>query len=430
MINSIKETYKDFTVFLKRPVCQQDPIQTWRQKAKRLFSLLVIEIPIMVILVAVISGIGELGLVNMENHKVAVFLQESSVWEIFLLMVVIVPFVEELIFRLYLRFRYNYLARLIILLASVAGKQNKTKIETYLTNFWASRFKGIFYLSAIIFGFVHLANFEYTIPVLLLSPILVAPQFILGLFLGYLRVKYTLNLGYFMHAIHNAFFVMVPLIFMSGAIEKLTIKTNDYSLRIEEPTFGVNKSVSSIYTDSVSFKGTRLQSIIALLLEKDESLIVTNNNQIVEKKINLNFKKYSKDSSDYKTIILKHLSQAYNFNFESIKKKQEARELYVQDSLLLTKYKSNVVGKSNNTIMSSKEIKIENSDLTHVAKILTSSYKIYIFTSNNFNGEFDFIIPKKDFTELEKTLSSKYGLSLKKTQKDIEHTHINFSKAK
>jgi hypothetical protein len=80
--------------------------------------------------------------------------------------------------------------------------------------------------------------------------------------------------------------------------------------------------------------------------------------------------------------------------------------------------------------MSSKEIKIENSDLTHVAKILTSSYKIYIFTSNNFNGEFDFIIPKKDFTELEKTLSSKYGLSLKKTQKDIEHTHINFSKAK
>jgi membrane protease YdiL (CAAX protease family) len=429
MINSIKETYKDFTVFLKRPVCQQDPIQTWRQKAKILFSLLAIDILIMVILVAVISGIEELGLVNMENHQVMMFVQQYSVWEIFLLMVVIVPFIEELIFRLYLRFKYNYLARLIILLASVAGKQNKTKIETYLTNFWASRFKGIFYLSAIIFGFVHLANFEYSIPLLLLSPILVAPQFIGGLFFGYLRVKYTLALGYFMHAIHNAIFILVPLIFMSGAIEKLTIKNNDYSLRIEEPTFGANKSVSSIYTDSVSFKGTRLKSIIALLLEKDESLIETNNNQIVEKKINLNFKKYSKDSSDYKKIILKHLSQVYNFNLESTKKKQETFELYVQDSLLLTKYKSKIIGKSIN-IISLKEIKIENSDLTSVANILTSSYKIDIFNTNKSTERFDFIIPKKDFSELEKTLSSKYGLSLKKTQKEIEHTHINFSKAK
>jgi hypothetical protein len=232
-----------------------------------------------------------------------------------------------------------------------------------------------------------------------------------------------------MHAIHNAIFILVPLIFMSGAIEKLTIKNNDYSLRIEEPTFGVNKSVSSIYTDSVSFKGTRLQSIIALLLEKDESLIVTNNNQIVEKKINLNFKKYSKDSSDYKKIILKHLSQVYNFNLESTKKKQETLELYVQDSLLLTKYKSKIIGKSIN-IISSKEIKIENSDLTSVANILTSSYKIDIINSNKSTERFDFIIPKKDFSELEKTLNSKYGLSLKKTQKEIEHTSINFSKVK
>ena len=429
MINSIKETYKDFTVFLKRPVCQQDPIQTWRQKAKILFSLLAIDILIMIFLAAVISGIEELGLVNMENHQVTMFVQEFSVWEIFLLMVVIMPFIEELVFRLYLRFRYNYLGRLIILLASVAGKQNKSRIETYLTNFWASRFKGIFYLSAIIFGFVHLANFEYSIPLLLLSPILIAPQFIGGLFFGYLRVKYTLALGYFMHAIHNAIFILVPLIFMSGAIEKLTIKNNDYSLRIEEPTFGANKSVSSIYTDSVSFKGTRLKSIIALLLEKDESLIETNNNQIVEKKINLNFKKYSKDSSDYKKIILKHLSQVYNFNLESTKKKQETLELYVEDSLLLTKYKSKIIGKSIN-IISSKEIKIENSDLTSVANILTSSYKIDIFNSNKSTERFDFIIPKKDFSELEKTLNSKYGLSLKKTQKEIEHTSINFSKVK
>jgi len=191
----------------------------------------------------------------------------------------------------------------------------------------------------------------------------------------------------------------------------------------------VNKSVSSIYTDSVSFKGTRLQSIIALLLEKDESLIVTNNNQIVEKKINLNFKKYSKDSSDYKKIILKHLSQVYNFNLESTKKKQETLELYVQDSLLLTKYKSKIIGKSIN-IISSKEIKIENSDLTSVANILTSSYKIDIINSNKSTERFDFIIPKKDFSELEKTLNSKYGLSLKKTQKEIEHTSINFSKVK
>jgi membrane protease YdiL (CAAX protease family) len=107
-----------------------------------------------------------------------------------LMVVVIVPFIEELLFRLYLRFKDNNLTHFVILLASVTGKVNKHKIKT-------------FYFSAIMFALFHLSNYELNSLVFFLSPILIAPQFIAGLFLGYLRIKYNLFVGYFMHAIHN-----------------------------------------------------------------------------------------------------------------------------------------------------------------------------------------------------------------------------------
>ncbi len=214
MINSIRETYQDFCLFLKRPVDQPDPIQSSRHKIKRLFSLLIIEIPIVAVIGAFIYGIEKLGLINTEEHKLELLFQQLPLWRFMLLVIIIGPFAEEIIFRLYLRFKNNDLIHFIIKLVSFMGRENGNRMESYLNHLWTNKFRRIFLFSAVMFAYFHLTSYELTGAVLLLSPILIAPQFVVGLIVGYLRVKHNLMLGYCMHVIHNAFFILVSLILM------------------------------------------------------------------------------------------------------------------------------------------------------------------------------------------------------------------------
>ncbi|MBC7914955.1 MAG: CPBP family intramembrane metalloprotease [Pyrinomonadaceae bacterium] len=103
-------------------------------------------------------------------------------------------------------------------MASFAGRHSKIRVEIVLSSFWGSNFKGIFYLSSILFGLLHIKNYNYSINVVLLTPILISPQIIAGLFLGYLRIKYNLALGYFMHALHNAIFFNLIRVFIKVAL--------------------------------------------------------------------------------------------------------------------------------------------------------------------------------------------------------------------
>jgi len=75
------------------------------------------------------------------------------------------------------------------------------KIET----FWKSNFKYIFHFSAIAFGMLHLFNFE-TIKwwMIIISPLLIAPQIIAGYILGYIRMKYGFTYGWLIHSTINS----------------------------------------------------------------------------------------------------------------------------------------------------------------------------------------------------------------------------------
>ncbi len=211
MFDVVKETYEDLLDFLKSPADVKDFNQTYRQKAKRLFSILAIHIPIMGICLAIVFCVTSLASVNIENHRLTSLLQQYRIWEIVFLVIVLVPFVEELAFRLYLRFKNNNLVHAIILLSSLTGKHSKARTEKLLANLWLNHFGSIFYGSAILFSVAHITNYENNLILLLLSPLIVLPQFIAGLFLGYLRVRYNLILGYIMHAIHNAVLLFLAL---------------------------------------------------------------------------------------------------------------------------------------------------------------------------------------------------------------------------
>lgn len=81
MTISIKETYKDFYLFIKYPIDRIAPIQTARHKVVTLFSILAIEIPIVSIIAAVIYVIEKLGLINTGTHRLDTLFHELALWK-------------------------------------------------------------------------------------------------------------------------------------------------------------------------------------------------------------------------------------------------------------------------------------------------------------------------------------------------------------
>ncbi len=114
--------------------------------------------------------------------------------KIILAMVVIAPLFEELIFRLPLRHKWNWLWRVTEFIFRLTPGQLWTQIYPY-----------IIYVFAIIFALVHLTNYENTgIVFLLIAPVLVSSQFLGGLIMSYIRLKLGFWWGVAFHSLWNA----------------------------------------------------------------------------------------------------------------------------------------------------------------------------------------------------------------------------------
>ena len=116
----------------------------------------------------------------MNDHAMEELMKTMPKIAIFLFAVVLAPVLEELFFR-----------------APITLFKNSKTFKIY------------FYLFAVLFGLIHITNFKITNNVLLLAPILVAPQTILGGYLGFIRVRFGLAWSILLHACYNAFFVLL-----------------------------------------------------------------------------------------------------------------------------------------------------------------------------------------------------------------------------
>jgi hypothetical protein len=127
-----------------------------------------------------------------------------------------VPIVEELIFRLPLRFSrinlitsgglllffifqslniYIAISFLIlsfgfIIISIKKGLDSLGRVDNFLTKY----FLWIFYFQAILFGFLHLANYNLDIRYFYLFPFYILTYIIIGCFWGYIRVRYKYGL--------------------------------------------------------------------------------------------------------------------------------------------------------------------------------------------------------------------------------------------
>jgi hypothetical protein len=74
-----------------------------------------------------------------------------------------------------------------------------------LAGIWGKHFRAVFYLSAVLFGLIHLVHFRsINAAVVLAAPLLVLPHIAAGLTYGYARVKYGIIAAVLLHAFSNA----------------------------------------------------------------------------------------------------------------------------------------------------------------------------------------------------------------------------------
>ena len=171
----MKETFNELLKYIKHPVLEEDANKATNYRLQKFWHLVAISLITALISLILIGLVDKLGLVNLaEDHKTEELLQSFSKVTVFFLIVVLAPLLEETIFR-------------APLIAFKKGLQ----------------FRVAFYTIAIIFGFIHITNYEISTNVLLLSPILVLPQILLGFYLGFIRIRFGLLWSIALHAIYN-----------------------------------------------------------------------------------------------------------------------------------------------------------------------------------------------------------------------------------
>jgi len=163
-------------------------------------------------LLAVVFFYGPLKLLGLMPEKDELDLSGRYIFYVIL----VGPIIEELVFRLSIRYSRINLTLTLLFVVVVVGRlclgwmkavvvaaflliiiylllfrKEVTRTDMALKEFWANHFNLIFYICTLSFGLMHITNFQNVgLQECLLSPLITAPQIILGFILGYVRIRY------------------------------------------------------------------------------------------------------------------------------------------------------------------------------------------------------------------------------------------------
>ena len=234
----LEKAIREFLSFLRLPIFDYP-------REKPLDFTIVIRLYLIVFLVEMLLFVPISSFFDLENipHVMKEILDTNSLLEVFVKAVIIAPIIEEFLFRFHLRYGNFIYLFLLFLAVSVVGFAVATMTTVSFDGFesivqWAKEhpiwiapiicfgigliiflkeqdrnrehravkrfFPYIFYLTAFIFAMLHVSNFTLDKSMWLMAPLLVLPQFILGLYLGYIRMRNNLGYSIFIHAFNNA----------------------------------------------------------------------------------------------------------------------------------------------------------------------------------------------------------------------------------
>ncbi len=161
-----------------------------------------------------------------------------------LVAVILLPLLEEIAFRLSLRFKPIYLSltaavfayyittkgvystnlsnvtdhftiRILVaglILISSYSIVSMPKVRHYLEGFWKANFRWVFYSLCLCFALVHLFNYDQTLWLILLFPLIILSKLIGALCYGFIRIQYGFIYSIGLHFCWNALGVIMTLI--------------------------------------------------------------------------------------------------------------------------------------------------------------------------------------------------------------------------
>lgn len=205
----IKTTLLDFWGFLKKPMDRKEERNFW-SKFRIIFIFLGVELLFLFCILVPLEYFIELFLNVREKLSYKYDTLEMS----FLSGLIFAPISEEIMFRWWLRRR------------SMVSVKSWDRIFPYLL-----------YISSIIFGLIHLSNYENdSISFYLLAPIIIGSQMIGGFVLAFIRIRFNLFWSIFYHFLWNLvmFLIMIGEDHLAKSYQD---KTPHYSIEILEKNF-------------------------------------------------------------------------------------------------------------------------------------------------------------------------------------------------
>lgn len=225
-----KNLFQEISEFVKSPSTMMTPSKSVKMKIYDMIGLFVLKMLLLIPVVlffAVVYDPKSLTQVSMtERFSPPLLLLVGGV---------ILPLVEEVGFRLSLKFRPVYLAMtlcvftyyiltkgvyqtkislvddtFLLRLGSslivglvVFALANIHHIKLKLTQFWQSHFRWIYYATCLVFAAVHIFKYELIWLNILLLPILTLPQLMSGIIYGYVRVSFGFQYNFLFHLSTN-----------------------------------------------------------------------------------------------------------------------------------------------------------------------------------------------------------------------------------
>jgi hypothetical protein len=168
-------------------------------------------------------SLGIIGLLTAKLVGITRLPINFSIYQKIIYAIILAPILEEMLLRLLLVFTKKNLVIFIVVLTIISiiyllrGKQMFLAFAILVSlssilylyhsrcySFLKNHYRIFFYLSAIIFGLLHIFNFTgINWNNFIFTPLLVLPQLFVGLILGYIRTQYGFKYGVLFHAMIN-----------------------------------------------------------------------------------------------------------------------------------------------------------------------------------------------------------------------------------
>lgn len=237
--------FKEILNFIKNPKNEKNRTKSTKQKIYDTIGLLILKMLFLIPVVLFFAVVYD-----PENIQKGNMSERFTPMILLLVGVVILPFLEEALFRLSLKFKPIYLAltssvfcyyiltklvfhskfslvdesflmRIVISISLGLFFYPIINIKSFkksLSKFWTQHFRSIYYISCLVFAWMHYSKYELNWTNILLLPILTLPQLMSALIYGYIRVSYGFRYPLLLHMSNNLIGFSMSFLFATDLI--------------------------------------------------------------------------------------------------------------------------------------------------------------------------------------------------------------------